>query len=111
MNAVLTHLPRAQDAYTATVAAWSGTDTTAILLLANDLIKQAIERGQFTVHVINIVDIKLAEKAAVELQEIGYSTGVTQGGNMQVGDSLKPTYVVTINWRWMPSNSRDSFTV
>lgn len=112
MNPVLSQIPKAQEAFTQATSSWDNVDTTDLLLAANTAIKQAIDAGGLICQIGNITDIKLAEKAALELQELGYNTSVVSGGMAMDGQGgYKPISVLVINWKWMPSNSRDRYTV
>lgn len=112
MNPVLTQLPKAQDAYMAVIAKWAEIDTSTQLLAANTAINDAIAKGQLSTHIAGIEDCRLAEKVAIELQELGYNTACVSGGHMQQPDnSIKPLFAVTIGFKWMPHNARDGYTV
>jgi hypothetical protein len=112
MNPVLSQLPKAQEAYVNTVKNWSDVDTTPILLEANKLIQGAVQCGNMAFQIPNLVDIRAAEKAALELQELGYSTTVVHSGMAPDGQGgFKPLAAIQVNWKYMPANIRDTYTV
>lgn len=111
MNPVLTQLLTAQEAYTETVKVWEGVDTTEALLAAAESIKAAIALGRPCCG-IGGLDSAVAEKAAVELTQIGYNARTMDGGARQMPDgTIRQTVGIAINWIYMPSNARDGFTV
>jgi hydroxymethylpyrimidine/phosphomethylpyrimidine kinase len=111
MNPVLTQLPKAQEAYMATLQNWTEVDTNELLLAANTAINAAIAKGILCVNLGNISDTRQAEKAAIELQEIGYRAVVVSGGHSQQPDgSFKALTAIHINWKMMPENTRDGYT-
>lgn len=112
MNPILTQIIKAQDAYRETVSGWTDVDSTEALLAAEKMIKEAISRGQLATGLGGITDPRIADKLAIELQELGYNTGMVSGGQAQQPDgTIKNLWAVTINWKWMPGNSRDNYTV
>jgi len=114
MNPVLTQLPKAQEAYMAVLDQWAaaGIDTTSQLLEANNAIRTAIAKGYLGAHVNGMEDVRVAEKLAIELAELGYNTACVSGGQIQKEDgSIRPVHAVTINLKWMPANCRDRYTV
>ncbi len=112
MNSVLTQLPKAQDAYMDTLSHWTEVDTGPILIACDTAIRRAISEGRLATGVGNIDDIRMAEKAAVELQEIGYRAIVVSGGYApQLDGSQKPLMALNINWKNMPESTRDAYTV
>ncbi len=112
MNPVLTQLPRAQEAYMAATAKWADIDTSTKLLEANTAINDAISKGYLNTYVTGIDNVLVAEKVAIELQELGYCTACVSGGQAPQPDgSSRPLWAVTIGFKWMPGNARDSFSV
>ena len=105
MNPVLTQLPKAQEAYMATLQNWADVDTNELLLSANTAINAAIAKGVLCVNLGNISDMRQAEKAAIELQEIGYRAVVVSGGHSQQPDaSFNALTANHINWKLMPKS-------
>lgn len=114
MNPVLTQLPKAQEAYTAVLDQWTaaGIDTTSQLLEANNAIRTSIAKGYLGAHINGMEEVRVAEKLAIELAELGYNTACVSGGQIQKEDgSIRPVYAVKIDWKFMASNTRDLYTV
>ncbi len=111
MNPVLTQLTKAQEAYMQVVQGWTDVDTTDVLLSADAAIKAHVLKGLLVAGIGGIADIRVAEKAAIELQELGYAVSTCQTGFAPQPDgSQKPLFGININWRYMPANSRDLYT-
>lgn len=112
-NSVLSQLIRAQDAYNSVMEKWADIDTSDILLKADAAIKKAIEGGYLTCGIGGIEDLNKVEKAAIELAELGYVAVTMSTGNVLQADNmtLKQTFGIQINWKFMPANSRDKYTV
>ena len=114
MNPVLTQLPKAQEAYMAVLDQWAaaGIDTTSQLLEANNAIRTAIAKGYLGTHVTGMEEVRMAEKLVIDLAELGYNTACISGGQIQKEDgSIRPVYAVKIDWKFMPANYRDRYTV
>lgn len=113
LSPILSQISKAQDAYERSVANWSEVDTKDVLLAANQTIEESIKLGRMATIVPNIADVMVAEKAAIELQGLGYNTGVVGTGQAALPDNagFRQLFGVTINWKFMPANTRDGFTV
>jgi hypothetical protein len=112
INSVLTQLPKAQEAYTASLAQWGDLNTDVQLLEANTAIHAAIAKGHLNTHINGIENVCVAEKVAIELGELGYNTACVSGGHAPQPDgSMRQVHAVTIGWKWLPHNSRDAYTV
>ena len=111
-NTVLTQLPRAQEAYKSTLHAWESVDTTDLLLAMDKAIRGAMEQGSVGRGVGNIPSLPMAEKAAWELEQLGYHAVVNMTGQAPMeGGGYRPLYTVAVNWRFMPPNTRDGYSV
>lgn len=112
MSTVLTQLPKAQEAYLASLSQWGDLNTDTQLLEANTAINAAIAKGYLNTHINGIEDVRVAEKVAIQLGELGYNTACVSGGQMPQPDgSIRMVHAVTINWKWWPANARDRYTV
>ncbi len=111
-NSVLSQLIRAQDAYNSVMEKWADIDTNDILLKADGAIKKAIEDGYLTCAIVGIEDLKKLEKAAIQLAELGYVATTMRTQDVPGPDlTIKQTFGIQINWKFMPMNTRDKFTV
>ena len=111
-NPVLTQLPKAQDAFDAVMTAYADVDTTSTLLAINQCIQASVARGQMVTQLGGIEDLRVAEKAAIELQELGYAAQTCNSGQaIQPDGSIRSLFGIVLNWRWMPQNARDAFSV
>ena len=111
-NPVLAQLPRAQEAYMSFVEATKEIDTTELLLAANAAIRQGMASRKMATTLRGILDIVAAEKVATELSRIGYNVSVVGDGVQQGSDGvLRQQAMLMINWRWMPANSRDEYSL
>lgn len=114
MNPILTQIPKAQEAYNMTLETWEsmGVDTAAVLVSAAKNISDAVEKGYLATYIGNIEDMRVAEKAALELQELGYATACISGGQAAQPDgSIRPLSAISVQWKALPANTRDKFTV
>lgn len=105
-------LPKAQEAYDAALANLAFVDTGPFMEAITPLINDAIARGAF-VTTLQPLEPLVAEKAAIELEALGYWAMVYPSNQMiAVGDgSYKPGFMVHVNWKQLPANTRDKFTV
>lgn len=111
MNPVLTQLPKAQEAYLQSLANNADVDTTATLVMIAGVIQEGIARGSLC-SIIHNLDLRVAEKAAIELREIGYHTTTVMSGQAPQGDgSFKQLAGIAVNWCYMPANTRDAYSV
>lgn len=108
---VISLIPKAQEAFVASKSkAWEA-DTTELLEAIAAKIKKATEVGRFVV-AFGCVPTNEAEKAAIQLEALGYSTSVTADQPAQKGDgALEARCILTISWLHMPANKRDDYTV
>jgi hypothetical protein len=107
---VLSQIIRAQDAWNQVMEKWKDVDTDTALLEANTKIKEAIEKGQLVTYVDQL-EFLVGEKTAMQLQSLGYSAVTTQGNPIKQPDgSYKSTIAVSINFKYMPANTRDEYT-
>lgn len=114
MNPVLTELPKAQEAFTqsTTSEAWLAVDTTDLLRACGESIRECIKRSGLACGIGRVPGLLLAEKAALELESLGYSTSVTEDKPIQQEDgSLMPACKISISFIHMPANKRDAWTV
>ncbi len=112
MNPILSQIPKAQDAYIKTVRNWTDVDTTDILVAAGKMIEGAVDAGQMAFQIPNISDLRVAEKAAIELQDLGYNTCVVGSGMAPDGlGGFKPLAALQVNFKYLPNNTRDGYTV
>ncbi len=111
---LLSQIIKAQDAFEQAVKRYAEIDTSDILLKADVAVKEAIERGHLTTQVSPIFDILVAEKAALQLGELGYVASVFQSGVMPVEGTpgtMKTVLGINLNYKFMPPNTRDAFSL
>lgn len=105
-------LPKAQECYDASLAALANVDTSAARELLVAKIAEGVAAGQFMTY-LQPLDPLVAEKFSIELDALGYRTGVY---NSSVpldagGGSYKPGAMLNVNWKNMPHNTRDKHTL
>lgn len=96
----------AQQAYEETLKN-NFSDTTPILENAEKNIQEAIKFGCFAT-VIGPYNVPIAEKAAIEMEKLGYSAIVMGSGRFTQNN--EPLVNIQINWKHLPLNSRESYT-
>ncbi len=111
MNSIITQLPRAQEAYNQSVAAWADVNTNELLLAVDKGVREASAKGLVVVQIGGIKEIALAEKAGVELSELGYRVTALAQPIQQGPDGLVQLYYLSITWAYMSDNRRDAYTV
>ena len=114
MNPITTEIPKAQDAYMSTLKAWeeAGVDSTAVLLALAVKINACIAQGGLITSLDGIENVAVAEKAAIELRELGYDARTTSGSPVRGEDgSIRVTTGIVVNWVYSPSNTRDKWSV
>lgn len=101
----------AQEAYSRSLQNLKEVDVTDILIMASNKVEEAINNGGLATYVGPITDFKVAEKAAIELQNnYNYTAGVISGQAIPQQDgSLKPTCYIQLNWKFLPMNTRESY--
>ncbi len=114
-KSILTQIVKAQEAFQQTTQKYAETDTTDILLRADTAIKEAVGQGYFGAQIGGIMDHFVAEKAAIQLSELGYATVVNQSGVAPIEGgapgATRPVLVINLSWKYMPQNTRDAWTV
>lgn len=114
MNPVLSSVISAQDSYMRSLSVCKDAiNTDSVLVAADRAIRDAMDKGQFTCAVHPIEDVRIAELAAIQLAERGYTASVVAAGMVPSGDGsgFKQAVGVQLNWKWLPGNSRDEYTV
>ena len=106
---------KAQEAYQQSVEHLQEVNVIDWLIRTENLIKHAVEEGSFATIVQPIEDLKIAEKIALQLESsYGYCTAVLPSGTpiINVEDkSFKQGWMLVVNWKQMPLNTRDGFTI
>jgi hypothetical protein len=105
---------KAQEAYQQSIQHIQDVDIIDWFIKTENLIKEAAQQGAFAIEVQPIEDLKVAEKIAIQLEsEYGYYTVVLPSGIpiIKEGKMYKQGHMIHINWKNMPSNTRDKFTV
>jgi len=111
MNPILTQLPKAQEMYEKSVAALADVDTTSLHTFLITHLQEAVAKKALGTS-IGGLEIPMAEKAAMELAELGYKTLVTADQARQNPDgTLTARAYLNINWAYCADNRRDAFTV
>jgi hypothetical protein len=101
----------AQEAYEKVCKQLESIDITEDLALIEKNIEESIEHNYFIAYSqpFRISDVKRAEKIAIYLQkECGYNASVISGPNIQVDGAIVSTAVISINWKFIPANIRES---
>ena len=99
----------AKEAFEKTVTQLQEHNVIDLLLMAQERIQSAVEKGGFAVFV-GPCPFASAEKLAIELEEFGYCVSVQNAGI--INEKNEPLMVVNVNWRFKPAiNSRVDSTV
>ena len=96
----------AQQAYEAAWAGLKDVDESEALSLCEKKIQEAVELNRFTTYV-GPFSCKVAEKAAIILEQNGYAAGAVAHGNMLFPDG-NMACGITINFKFMPANTREA---
>lgn len=112
MNNILSELPKAQEAFSGSLSNLDDIDTSPIIVDAGIKIKEAIEKGYFVAQVHGYDNLLQVEKAALQLGELGYSATTCQSGVKPAeNNAMQPLYGIQLNWKYMPPNVRDVYSL
>lgn len=114
-ESIINEIIRAQDAYNQVIEKYKDVDCNEILFDANEAIKFGISKNSLGCATKAFEDFAAIQKAAIELEKLGYHVAPTPTEKKEQLENsqwiTKPAYYLYINWKVMPVNSRDEFTI
>lgn len=99
----------AQEAFSSSLKKMAFLDTVEIMDKAAEAIGQCIEMGYLCANVGPFTDLLVVEKAALELQDLGYKTHTINMGQIHKDGINMQASGIHINWKYMPDNTRENY--
>jgi len=105
---------KAQEAYERSLQKLNEADITEVLAAVEKGINESIEKGGLVTSMYPIEEIKVAERAAIELRDVyGYNVLVLESPTpiRKEDGSFKHGCMLKVDWLYYGSNTRDKFSI
>ena len=99
----------AQDAFEKAQKQIIHLDTTDVLQKVEERILSAIAFGTMATYSEPILNLPLAEKSALQLQNLGYCVTVLNGPQIISDGKPENSAVLSVNWKYVQSGVRESY--